>query len=73
MNDNGVLIIDDVVDLNTLISTGSIKCPYCGKSRSDMFGTSGLASNQCRTCGRLVLWDFDHMTAYKAKARKYAS
>jgi hypothetical protein len=64
---------DGVADLNLLTSTGSIKCPYCGKSRSDMYGTTGWASNKCDNCHRIVLWDYDRMLAYKAKARKFAS
>ena len=64
---------DGVADVNRLSATGSIKCPYCGKSRSDMYGTAGMASNQCGNCHRIVLWDYDRMLAYKAKARKFAS
>jgi hypothetical protein len=67
------LIIDDVVDLNSLPSTGSIPCPYCGKASSVMYGTKGLASNRCEKCHRIVLWDYDNYTAYKASARKFAS
>lgn len=68
------LVIDDVVDLNSLNSIGSIPCPYCHKAHAVMYGgAAGLVSSKCDTCHRIVLWDYDNNTAYKASARKFAS
>lgn len=67
------LIIEDIVDLNSLQSTGSIKCPYCSKGRSFLYSATGMMSNPCGNCHRMVLWDFDNRTAYKARVRKFAS
>lgn len=66
------LIIDDVFDLNTLKSNGSITCPYCGKGRSYAYNTTGMQSSSCSKCNRMVLWDYDRMKSYKARVRKFA-
>lgn len=73
MKSSGKLVIDDVVDLNSLVPTGVIKCPYCGRGKLYVYSASGMISNSCGNCNRMVLWDFDHYTAYKAKVRKFAS
>ena len=67
------MIIEDVVDLNSLQATGSIKCPYCNKGRSFLYSATGMVSNPCGNCHRMVLWDFDNCTAYKARVRKFAA
>ncbi len=64
-------VIDDVVDLNSLKSTGSIKCPYCKKGRSVIYSATGMVSNPCGNCHRMVLWDYDNNTAYKASVRTF--
>lgn len=69
--ETGELIIDDVVDLNTLRTDGSIACPYCQKSKAFLYGASGMISHSCGNCNRMVLWDFDHKTAYKARVKKF--
>ena len=51
----------------------TMECPYCHKGKTYSYGAKGKESSNCHVCGRLVLWDFDRMIAYKAKARKYAS
>lgn len=64
---------DVLIDLNNLESTGSLSCPYCGKGRLILYGKMlGKESSNCANCHRLVLWDFDDMKAYKAKARKFS-
>lgn len=62
---------DYVVNLNDLESTGNIKCPYCGKGKTYIYGATGMQSSGCCICKRIVLWDFDHETAYKASAKKF--
>ena len=37
-------VIDDVVDLNSLKSTGSIKCPYCKKGRSVIYSAPAVVA-----------------------------
>ena len=69
--ESGKLIIDDVVDLNTLNADGDISCPYCKKGKAFVYTASGMVSLKCGNCHRMVLWDFDHGTAYKANMRKY--
>ncbi len=69
--DTGKLVVDDVVDLNSLDSDGSISCPYCQKSSAFLYGASGMISHACSNCTRMVLWDFDNKTAYKARVRKF--
>ena len=66
-------VIDDVVDLNMLEPTSQIECPYCGKGKMYLYGATGMQSSGCYICKRIVLWDFDHQKAYKAKVRKFAS
>lgn len=62
------------VNLNDLNTTAIIKCPYCGKSKAYSYNNStGMFSSECGTCKRIVLWDFDNKTAYKASAKKFAS
>ncbi len=63
---------DYIVNLNDLNSDGAIKCPYCDKGRAYMYGATGMVSLSCNKCNRMVLWDYDHKTAYKAKVRKFA-
>lgn len=60
-----------VIDLNTLVQDGLIRCPYCYKGKTYSYGATGKESSNCYVCGRLVLWDFDRLIAYKAKARKF--
>lgn len=67
------IIIDDVVDLNSLTPSGAIDCPYCGKGKSYVYNATGMQSSTCCKCNRMVLWDFDHMKSYKARVRKFAS
>lgn len=64
---------DCIVNLNDLESDGSITCPYCAKGRAYTYGATGMVSFPCSRCNRMVLWDYDHKTAYKAKVRKFAS
>jgi DNA-directed RNA polymerase subunit RPC12/RpoP len=66
------LIIDDVVDLNSLIPNGSIECPYCGKGKAYIYNATGMVSFPCSKCHRMVLWDYDNKDSYKAKVRKFA-
>lgn len=60
-----------VMDLNDLDQDAVIECPYCHKGKTYSYGARGKESCNCHICGRLVLWDFDRMLAYKARARKY--
>lgn len=60
-----------VVDLNQLSRDAIIRCPYCNKGKTYSYGARGKESCNCHVCKRLVLWDFDRMMAYKAKARKF--
>ena len=69
----GDLVIEDIVDLNSLEATDTIKCPYCGKGKIYVYSATGMVSNPCGVCGRIALWDFDHHTAYKANIRKFES
>lgn len=62
-----------VVDLNSLKSTGRINCPYCNKGKIFLYSAAGMVSSPCGTCHRIVLWDYDNLTAYKANIRKFAS
>ena len=65
---------DSTVNLNDLEITAVIKCPYCGKSKIfSYFNASGMISSNCSVCTRMVLWDLDNMTAYKASVKKFAS
>lgn len=64
---------DFTVNLDDLESDGMIACPYCCKGKQYMYGTKGLSSHACDRCHRMVLWDFDNKTAYKAKVRRFAS
>lgn len=64
---------DYTVNLNDLESTGIIECPYCGKGKAYIYGATGMQSSGCSVCKRIVLWDFDNKTAYKASAKKFAS
>lgn len=62
-----------LIDLNSIESSGSLSCPYCGKGKLILYGKmQGKESSNCAKCGRLVLWDFDDMRAFKAKARKFS-
>lgn len=64
--------MDYVFDLNTLETTGIIECPYCGRSKAYVYNNAtGKLSSACNIWGRIVLWDFDNKTAYKARAKKY--
>lgn len=65
--------VDTIINLNDLEQDAVIECPYCHKSKTYSYGAKGKESSNCHICGRLVLWDFDRMTAYRAKAKKYAS
>lgn len=63
---------DYTVNLNDLEMTGVIKCPYCSKSKTYIYNNAtGMFSNECGVCRRIVLWDFDHKTAHKASAKKF--
>lgn len=62
-----------IVDLNSLKPDGTIDCPYCGKGKTYAYNTTGMQSSCCSKCNRMVLWDYDHMIAYKAKVRKFVS
>ena len=55
------------VDLNALEKDGTLACPYCGKGKVYLYAMA------CNRCNRMVLWDFDHHKALKAKVRKYNS
>lgn len=62
------------ININDLEVTDIIKCPYCGRSKTfSYFNATGMISNTCNVCGRIVLWDLDNGTAYKAEAKKFAS
>ena len=64
--------MDFVFDLNTLKTTGIIACPYCGRSKAYVLNNAtGKLSRVCNACGKIVLWDFDNKTAYKARAKRY--
>lgn len=64
--------VDFTVNLNDLTTTGVIKCPYCGKGKAYIYNNAtGMLSSACSICKRIVLWDFDHITAYKASAKKF--
>ena len=60
-------------NLNDLEKTGVIECPYCEKGKNFSYGAKGKSSSACRNCGRIVLWDFDRLKAYKAYPRNHAS
>ena len=62
-----------VMNLNDLVQDAVIECPYCHKGKTYSYGATGKESSTCSVCKRIVLWDFDRMVAYKAKARRYAS
>jgi hypothetical protein len=62
-----------VIDLNEIPCTGQIECPYCSKGRMYMYNCKGRTSSNCPKCNRLVLWDFDNLKSYKAKARRFVS
>lgn len=66
-------MVEDIVNLNELDQKFSIPCPYCNKEKIYVYGATGMVSSRCGLCHRLVLWDYDNGTAYKAKARKFAS
>lgn len=61
------------VDLNALEKDGTLACPYCGKGKVYLYAAKGMVSMACNRCNRMVLWDFDHQKAFKAKVRKYNS
>lgn len=63
--------VDIIIDLNELVRDAIIRCPYCGKGMTFSYGATGKESSNCYVCRRLVLWDFDRMMAYKAKAHKF--
>ncbi len=58
------------VNLEQLELDGQISCPYCGKGRIFLYGATGKSSQQCANCRNIVLWDFDKMHGYRAKAKK---
>lgn len=62
-----------VVNLNELKADGIIECPYCHKGKSYSYGAQGMQSIPCQVCGRIVLWDYNRMKAYRATARKFAN
>lgn len=64
---------DYIVNLNDLDSTGIIECPYCGKGKTNIYGATGMQSSGCSVCKRIVLWDFDRKTAYKASTKGFVS
>lgn len=70
---NHMDIEDMIVDLNDLTQDGVIECPYCHKGKTYTYSAKGKESSNCHICRRLVLWDFDRMKAFKAKAKKYVS
>ena len=43
------------------------------KGKAYIYGATGMQSSGCCICKRIVLWDFDHKTAYKASAKKFVS
>lgn len=61
-----------IIDLNGLKQDAVLACPYCQKGKTYSYGAKGKESCNCHNCGRLVLWDFDRMMAYRAKAKKFA-
>ena len=60
-----------IVDLNEFDQDAVIECPYCHKGKTYSYGAKGKESCSRYNCKRLVLWDFDRMIAYKARAKKY--
>ncbi|MDD3138859.1 MAG: hypothetical protein PHX08_07805 [Lachnospiraceae bacterium] len=64
---------DYLMDLNDYNLVGIIECPYCTKGKSYSYGATGKQSSPCKVCGRIVLWDYDLMKGFKARAKKYAS
>ena len=60
-----------IVDLNEFDQEAVIECPYCHKGKTYSYGAKGKESCSVQNCKRLVLWDFDRMIAYKARAKKY--
>ena len=64
--------MDLVVNLNELEQDAVIECPYCSKGKRYSYGAKGKESSNCHICKRMVLWDFDNMTAFKARVKKYS-
>ena len=73
MEENYMDAEDIIIDLNDLKQDGVIECPYCHKGKTYTYAAKGRESSNCHICRRLVLWDFDRMKAYKAKAKKFVS
>lgn len=65
--------MDKVIDLNNLDMNGTVICPYCGKGKDYIYNASGKVSHPCVNCKRMVLWDYDSNTAFKARVKKYVS
>lgn len=42
---------------------GKIVCPVCQKEKTFVYFATGYVSSRCAKCGRLIMWDFDMMTA----------
>lgn len=42
---------------------GTIICPVCEKEKTYVYLATGRVSSRCAKCGRLIMWDFDMMTA----------
>lgn len=42
---------------------GTIVCPVCQKEKTYVYLATGYVSSRCAKCGRLIMWDFDMMTA----------
>lgn len=42
---------------------GRIMCPVCEKEKMYVYLATGCVSSRCAKCGRLIMWDFDMMTA----------
>ena len=64
-------LVDIVINLNDLSQDAVVECPYCHKGKTYSYGAKGKESSNCHVCGRMVLWDFDRMTAFRAKVRKF--
>ena len=63
--------VDMVINLNDLNQDAVIECPYCRKGKTYSYGAKGRESSNCHVCGRMVLWDFDRMTAFRARVRRF--
>lgn len=64
---------DYIYNLDDLQKSGEVKCPYCNKIISYAYEIRGKQSCQCSRCKKYVLIDYDKMTAFKVRARKYVS